>query len=120
MSTLGLGIESTSIYTFNRSHCEKTTCPNAAQLNQQQRQNINDVTNALNIGDWVIFDNKMEEELIWLDRVMLNPEWKGIDVWTNETTSKTTFDNGVEIGVNEIALFVQWCEIIDILCADTG
>ena len=73
---------------------------------------------ALNIGDWVLFDSKMEDEPIWLGRVMSNPEWEGMGILSNNTRRKLTYDNGVEIGVNEVAIFIQWYEKIDLNAGD--
>ena len=74
---------------------------------------------ALSIGNWVFFDSKMEDEPIWLGRVMSNPEqWEGMGILLNNTRRKWTYDNGVEIGVNEVAIFVQWYEKIDLNTRD--
>ena len=59
-------------------------------------------------------DSKMEDEPIWLGRVMSNQEWEGMGVSVNNTRRKQTYDNGVEIGMNEVAIFVQWYEKIDL------
>ena len=56
----------------------------------------------------------MEDEPIWLGRVMSNPQWKGMGVLLNNTRRTRTFNNGVVIGVNEVAIFVQWYENIDL------
>ena len=69
---------------------------------------------SLNIGDWVLFDSKMADEPIWLGRVMSNPQWEGMGVLLNNTRRKRTYENGVEISANEVAIFVQWYEKIDI------
>jgi len=77
------------------------------------------MTTALNIGDWVPFDSKMEDEPIWLGRVMSNSEWEGMGILLDNTRKKRTYDsNGVEIGVNEGAIFVQWYEKIDLNARD--
>jgi len=75
MSGVGKDTDETSVYTFNRSRCERTSGPNVTQRMQQDRRSKNEKANALNIGDWILFDSKQEDEPIWLGRVMSNPEW---------------------------------------------
>ena len=113
MASLGCDTAS-NIYTFDRSHCEQTHGPNVSQQLQQVIRDITEMAIGLNIGDWVLFDSRMEDEPIWLGRVMSNPEWEGMGVNHNTTRRKQTYDNGVEISGNEVAIFVQWYEKIDI------
>ena len=35
-------------------------------------------------------------------------------ILVNDTTRRRTYDNGVEIGINEVAICVQWYEKIDV------
>ena len=105
----------TNVYQFDRSNCERTHGPNVTNQLQEEKRSRAEMATALNIGDWVLFDSKMEDEPIWLGRVMSNPEWwEGMGILLNNTRRKRTYDNGVEIGVNEVAIFVQWYEKIDI------
>ena len=80
---------------------------------QTDRRNRNEQALALTIGDWVLFDSKMEDEPIWLRRVMSNPAWEGMCVALNGDRRAKTYDNGVEIGSNEVGIFVQWYEKMD-------
>ena len=45
---------------------------------------------------------------------MSNPEWEGMGVNHNNTRSNQAYDNGVEISINEVVIFVQWYKKIDI------
>ena len=60
----------------------------------------------------------MDDEPIWLDRVMSNPQREGMGVLLNNTRRTWTYDNGVEIGMNEVAIFVQLYEHIDLNSRD--
>ena len=56
----------------------------------------------------------MKDEPSGLGMVMSHPEWEGMGLNSNTTRRKQTYDNGVEISVNEVAIFVQWYKKIDI------
>jgi len=43
-----------------------------------------------------------------------NAVWGGMCILVNDAARKRTYDNGVEIGINEVAIFVQWYEKIDV------
>ena len=113
MSALG-SEKSNNVYTFDKSHCERTHGPNVTKQLQQDKRDGKEMATSLNIGDWVLFDSKMADEPIWLGRVMSNPQWEGMGVLLNNTRRKRTYENGVEISANEVAIFVQWYEKIDI------
>jgi len=113
MSALG-SEKSNNVYTFNKSHCKRTHGPNVTKQLQQDKRDGKEMATSLNIGDWVLFDSKMADEPIWLGRVMSNPQWEGMGVLLNNTRRKRTYENGVEISTNEVAIFVQWYEKIDI------
>ena len=102
------------MYTFNQQSCERISGPNVSRQIQEDRRNRTEMALSLNIGDWVLFNSKMEDEPIWLGRVMSNPVWEGMCISQNNTRTKKTFDNGVEIGANEVAILVQWYEKIDL------
>ena len=114
MAGVGQDTDETNVYTFNRSRCERTSGPNVTQRMQQDRRSKNDKAKALNIGEWIHFDSKQEDEPIWLGRVMSNPEWGGMCILVNDTTRRRTYDNEVEIGINEVAICAQWYEKIDV------
>jgi len=117
MTSLGTE-KDTNVYQFDRSNCERTHGPNVTNQLQEENRSRAEMATALNIGDWVLFDSKMEDEPIWLGRVMSNPEWEGMGILSNNTRRKLTYDNGVEIGVNEVAIFIQWYEKIDLNATD--
>ena len=72
MTSLGMENE-TNVYKFDRSHCERTHGPNVTNQLQEEKRSRAEMATALNIGDWVLFDSKMEDEPICLGRVMSNP-----------------------------------------------
>ena len=113
MSVLGSVGSTENVYTFVRGTCERTSGPNVTRQIQTDRRNRNEQALALTIGDWVLFDSKMEDEPIWLGRVMSNPAWEGMCVALNGDRRAKTYDNGVEIGSNEVGIFVQWYEKMD-------
>ena len=73
---------------------------------------------SLNVGDWIVFDGHGGDEPIWLGRVMSNPDFGGLGIHHNKTKRTVTYDNGVEIGSNEVAIFVMWYEKIDVNAND--
>jgi len=113
MSALG-SKKSNNVYTFDKSHWERTHDPNVTKKLQQDKRDRKEMTTALNIGGWILFDSKMADEPIWLGGVMSNPQWEGMGVLLKNTRRKGTYENGVEISANEVAIFVQWYEKIDI------
>ena len=110
MVSLGQDAVQQNVYTFNQQSCERISGPNVSRQIQEDRRNRTEMALSLNIGDWVLFNSKMEDEPIWLGRVMSNPVWEGMCIYQNNTRTKKTFDNGVEIGANEVAILVQWYE----------
>ena len=114
MVSLGQDAVQQNVYTFNQQSCERISGPNVSRQIQEDRRNRTEMALSLNIGDWVLFNSKMEDEPIWLGRVMSNPVWEGMCIYQNNTQTKKTFDNGVEIGANEVAILVQWYEKIDL------
>ena len=114
MAMLGNDALDNNVYTFKRRWCERTSGPNVSRQIQEDKRSRNEQAVGLNIGDWVLFESKMEDEPIWLGRVMSNPEWEGMCMMQNTTRGKKTYENGVEIGANEVAIFVQWYEKIDL------
>ena len=114
MVSLGQDAVQQNVYTFNQQSCERISGPNVSRQIQEDRRNRTEMALSLNIGDWVLFNSKMEDEPIWLGRVMSNPVWEGMCISQNNTRTKKTFDNGVEIGANEVAILVQWYEKIDL------
>jgi len=114
MVSLGQDAVQQNVYTFNQQSCERISGPNVSRQIQEDRRNRTEMALSLNIGNWVLFNSKMEDEPIWLGRVMSNPVWEGMCISQNNTRTKKTFDNGVEIGANEVAILVQWYEKIDL------
>ena len=41
---------------------------------------------------------------------MSNAEWRGMCWLVNNMSRANTYDNGVQIGADEVAIFVQWYE----------
>ena len=64
MSVLGSVGSTENVYTFVRGTCERTLGPNVTRQIQTDRRNRNVQALALHIGDWVLFDSKMEDEPI--------------------------------------------------------
>ena len=114
MVSLGQDAVQQNVHTFNQQSCERISGPNVSRQIQEDRRNRREMALSLSIGDWVLFDSKMEDEPIWLGRVMSNPVWDGMCIYKNKTQTKKTFENGVEIGANDVAIFVQWYEKIDL------
>ena len=63
MSALGTE-NNLNVYAFDRSRCKRTHGPNVTQQLQLDKGNRKEMATALNIGDWVLFDSKMEDEPI--------------------------------------------------------
>ena len=105
---------SENVYSFSRTHCERTSGPNVTRQIQEDKRSRNEQAITLTIGDWVLFDSRAEGEPIWLGRVLSNPAWEGMGCLHNTTRRVQTHDNGVVIGANEVALFIQWYEKIDL------
>ena len=60
-----------------------------------------------------IFGFEDPDQPIWLGRVMPNPAWGGQGVLRNVTGSALSYDMGVEMQNNEVAIYVQWYEKMD-------
>jgi hypothetical protein len=70
--------------------------------------------------DDIVFDGKDvngekdDEQPIWLGRVMSNPDWGGQGVMQNTTGRTIKYPMGIEVKKNEVAIYVQWYEKIDV------
>ncbi len=74
----------------------------------------------MTVGDWIVFhgiDHNGEEDQyqpLWLGRVLSNADWGGQGVLQNTTSRTTKYKMGIEVKRNEVAIFVQWYEKIDL------
>ncbi len=106
-------------YTFSTHACTKTAGRNVVAAIIHNRAELNKVSAELTVGDWILFHgidgdgNEDPDQPIWLGRVMPNPDWSGQGVRQNETTRTEKYPMGVEVKTNEVAIYVQWYEKID-------
>jgi len=110
-------------YEFTKHACTKTAGRNVAEVAEQirhERSELNDVCAQLTVGEWIAFHgkdvngNEDPDQPIWLGRVMpTNPAWSGQGVLRNTTGSTLSYDMGVEVQNNEVAIYVQWYEKMD-------
>ena len=112
-------------YEFTKHACTKTAGRNVAEVAEQirhERSELNDVCAQLTVGEWIVFHgkdvngNEDPDQPIWLGRVMPNPAWSGQGVLRNTTGSALSYDMGVEVQNNEVAIYVQcqWYEKMDL------
>ena len=106
-------------YTFSTHACTKTAGRNVVAAIIHNRAELNKVSAELTVGDWILFHgidgdgNEDPDQPIWLGRVMPNPDWSGQGVRQNETMRTEKYPMGVEVKTNEVAIYVQWYEKID-------
>eukprot|EP00984_Skeletonema_dohrnii_P017124 scaffold7728_cov75-Skeletonema_dohrnii-CCMP3373.AAC.2 len=111
-----------SAYAFSTHACTKTAGRDVAARIIHERDELNNVSTELCVGDWIIFHgvdengNEDPDQPLWLGRVMSNPDdgWDGGGVKQNTTTRAVKYPMGVEIKKNEVAIYVQWYEKIDL------
>ncbi|KAL7549077.1 hypothetical protein ACHAWF_012345 [Thalassiosira exigua] len=105
--------ESENVYTFSKRDCYKTSGPGVTRIIASERRDRNERSMQLCVNDWVIFDSEDEGQPLWLGRVMSNPEWGGQGVYRNSSNRIKNYE-GVQIGKNEVAIFVMWYDKIDL------
>ena len=111
-----------SAYTFNTRECTKIAGRYVADQIIRAREELNETSAKLCVGDWIIFHgvdesgNEDQDQPLWLGRVMSNPAegWNGGGVLQNTTNRAEKYPMGVEVRKNEVAIYVQWYEKIDV------
>ena len=74
----------------------------------------------MTVGEWILFHgkdvhgNEDPDQPIWLGWVMPNPAWGGQGVLRNMTGTAERYDMGIEVQNNEVAIYVQWYEKMDV------
>ena len=105
-------------YAFSTHACTKTAGRDVAAAIIHDRDELNNVSAELCVGDWIIFHgvdengNEDPDQPLWLGRVMSNPDdgWDGRGVKQNTTNRAVKYPMGVEVKKNEVAIYVQWYE----------
>lgn len=109
-----------SAYEFTKHCCKKITGRNVAEAIRHRREELNQQSAALAVGEWVIYhgigaDGEEDpDQPLWLGRVMPNPDWNGQGVLKNTTGRTTSYPMGIEVKQNKVAIYVQWYEKIDL------
>ena len=49
---------------------------------------------------------------LWIGRVLSNPKWSGWPTRQNKTTRIISYDGGLKVGPNEVAICIMWYEVV--------